>query len=93
MQLSKQAAYAPGTKLNFVSKLKTFLLFCLYFILEILPVSELTLCLYAQFLSRTFRSVSAIKAYVQVIKSLHEHVGASVSSFNGYQFKKLHLGA
>ena len=87
MQLSKQAAYAPGTKLNFVSKLKTFLLFCLYFSLEILPVSELTLCLYAQFLSRTFHSVSAIKAYVQAIKSLHEHIGASVSSFSGYQLK------
>lgn len=48
-----------------------FLLFCLYFEFEPLPASLDVLCLYAQFLGRSFKSSEAIKSYVSGVKLLH----------------------
>ena len=50
---------------------KAFLLFCLYFDFKPLPASLEVLCLYAQFLGRSFKSPDSIKSYVSGVKLLH----------------------
>ena len=68
---SMKNAYAEGTFKNLCTQIKTFLIFCEYFKLSPLPVSVETLCMYAQFLNRSFRSVSSIKNYLSGVKTLH----------------------
>ena len=46
-------------------------MFCAYFNLQELPAKVETLCLYVQFLSRSFRSVESIRNYLSGIKTLH----------------------
>ena len=54
-------AYASGTRRNLKEQRESFLLFYFYFGFSFLTVSTKTLQLYAQFLSRTFKSVESIK--------------------------------
>lgn len=68
------------------------MLFCLYFNLEFIPASESSLCLFAQFLSRTFRSVKAIKACLTAWKSLHESTGVPIDNFQGCQLALTYRG-
>ena len=71
LQVSKQAAYAVGTRQNLRIQWESFLTFCIYFGFNALPASLSTVCLYAQFLSRSFKSVSSIKNYINGIKNMH----------------------
>lgn len=47
------------------------MLFCLYFNKQSIPASSDTLALYAQFLSRTFKSVQSIQNYLSGVKLIH----------------------
>ena len=59
-------------------------MFCLHFHLCFLPTSTLTLRLYAQFLSRSFKSVDSIRNYISGIKTLHSLVGLDTSHFSDF---------
>ncbi|XP_053398842.1 uncharacterized protein LOC123556597 isoform X2 [Mercenaria mercenaria] len=59
-------------------------MFCLYFKLCFLPVSTITLQLYAQFLSRSFRSVDSIKNYISGIKTMHQMLGCETDYINNF---------
>ena len=45
--------------------------FCVYFKLDSLPATSETLCIYAQFLHRSFQSVQSIKNYISAVRTLH----------------------
>ena len=46
-------------------------MFCTFFHLQPLPADCKTMCLYAQFLSRSFQSVQSIRNYISGVKVLH----------------------
>ena len=71
MKQTMKFAYAESTFKNLRIQWETFLMFCFYFKLEPLPVSVGTLCLYGQFLNRSFRSVQRIQSYLSGVKTLH----------------------
>lgn len=71
MKQTMKSAYAEGTFRNLHTQWETFFMFCEYFKLEPFPVTVETLCLYAQFLNRSFRSVNSIKNYLSGVKTLH----------------------
>jgi hypothetical protein len=73
LRQSKRAAYASGTRKNLKVQWETFLLFCTHFQLQALPASLDTVCLYAQFLVRSFASVDSVKNYVSGVKLLHAY--------------------
>ena len=64
LKSSRRQAYAEGSQRNLRIQLETFLLFCIYFGFSYLPVQTETLSLYAQFLSRSFKSTQSIKNYL-----------------------------
>lgn len=84
LKKSNRGAYADGSRRNLRTQWESFLLFCFYFHLRFLPVSTETLQLYAQFLSRSFKSVEAIKNYISGVRTLHQLMGVDVSSINGF---------
>ena len=56
----------------------------MYFGLKYLPASTETLSLYAQFLSRTFKSTQSIRNYLSGIKTMHYLLGFSVDHINNF---------
>ncbi|XP_033729484.1 uncharacterized protein LOC117318630 [Pecten maximus] len=71
LKVSARAAFAEGTYRNFRTQWKAYFLFCEAFRKQPLPVSTEIICLYAQFLSRTFISVDSIRNYIAGVKTLH----------------------
>ena len=68
---STRAAYTLGTKNNLLVQWRAFLLFCTYFKLSCFPVSLSTICCYAQFRSRSLKSVNSIRNYINGVRVLH----------------------
>lgn len=81
---SNLSACAEGTRRNLKIQWESFVLFCVYFNLEFLPVSTQTLQLYAQFLSRSFKSVSSVRNYISGVRTIHQLLGYRVDSINQY---------
>ena len=69
--LSQVSAFAPGTRLNLWSQWKAFIMFCLYFNFDWLPASQQVIALFAQFLSRSLRSIASVRNYISGVKLLH----------------------
>ena len=63
---------------------KSFLLYCFCFQLCFLPADTETLCLYSQFLSRSFKSTSAIKNYISGVKTMHLLLGYTIEKINSF---------
>ena len=84
LKTSRQNAFADSTTKNLRTQWESFLLFCFYFNLSYLPVDTETLCLYSQFLSRSFKSTNTIKNYMSGIKTMHHILGFSVDQINDF---------
>lgn len=69
---SKRAAFATGTSRNLQVQWEAYLLFCTYFKFSPFPATEEVLALYAQFLSRSFKSAASIRNYIAGIRVLHK---------------------
>ena len=84
LKSSRRQAYAEGSQRNLRIQLETFLLFCIYFGFSYLPVQTETLSLYAQFLSRSFKSTQSIKNYLSGVKTMHLLLGYSTDHINEF---------
>ena len=81
---SNKAAYADGTRKNLRVQWEAYLLFCAYFSFVSIPTSTRTLQLFAQFLSRTFKSTDSIRNYIVGVKTMHLLLGYSVDNINKF---------
>ncbi len=86
-RVSQESAYAEGTNQNLWAMWKSYLLFCLYFQLSWLPASVESIALYAQFLSRSCKSVTTVRNYVSGVKLLQVLSGYSELVFNNVHLK------
>lgn len=78
------SAYAAGSQTNLRIQWESFVLFCLYFHFNFLPADTYTLQLYAQFLSRSFKSVDSIRNYLSGVRSMHLLLGYSLDHLNQF---------
>ncbi len=85
--VSKKSAFAPGTRSNLLVQWQSYILFCLYFGFQFIPATCHILCLFAQFLSRSFKSVGSIKNYISGIKLLHAINDAVCPSFSNIDLR------
>ena len=84
---SNRAAFSTGTRRNLCTQWRSFISFCLYFGLQYLPASSDTICLYAQFLTRTFKSVASVRNYLHGVKLLHIFSGFHFKHFESFEIK------
>ena len=84
LRASVLCAYAEGTRKNLRIQWESFVLFCVYFKLCFLPASTDTIQLYAQFLSRSFDSVSSIRNYLSGVKTVHHLLGFTFEDINQF---------
>ena len=87
LRLSKRAAFAKGTSKNLNIQWRAFLLFCIYFDLQWLPTNVDVLCLYAQFLSKTFKATSSINNYISGVKLFHILLDTPCPAFGNIELK------
>ncbi len=70
---------------------KSFWAFCIYFGFELFA-SSLVLCLYSQFLSRSFTAPISIKNYISGVKTLDVLLEVPVNAFQSYYLKLIIRG-
>ena len=92
LQVSRQAAFAPGTLKNLKCQWKSFLVFCMYFGLQYLPTSLSTVSLYAQYLQNYFKSVDSVRNYIHGVKILHFYVGCDFPWMQTFEFRSMLKG-
>ena len=66
--------------------------FSCFVIIISLPVDVETLCLYGQFLNRSFRSTQSIKKYLSGVKTLHTLLDMEYPTSDQFQLKLLLKG-
>ena len=84
LKTSRRSAFAEESVKNLKIQWESYLMFCLYFGLSYLPSTTENLCLYAQFLSRTFKSTQSIKNYISGIKTMHYLLGYTTDAINDF---------
>ncbi len=89
---SQTAAFAPSTLDNLRCQCKAYLLFCNAFNLQPFPASLQVVCLFTQFLSRSFNSVTSICNYVSGIKLIHLVSGLPFPHIDRLEYKLLVKG-
>lgn len=87
-----KVAYAEGTFKNLKVQWESYLIFCYFYKLQPFPVDVHTLCLYAQFLSRSFRSVQSVRNYLSAVKTLHSLLDVKYPDSNLLQLNLLLRG-
>ena len=89
---SLKNAYAVGTRKNLKTQWRSFLLFCNFYNLQALPCSLDIICLYCQFLSRSFKSTDSIRNYVHGVKCLHLFLDLPFPHLDAFYFKLFFKG-
>ena len=68
---SLTAAFTESTTKNLEAQWKAYLLFCEFYRFKALPTITYILCLYAQSLCRSFKSMESVKNYISGVKTIH----------------------
>lgn len=92
MGVTLESAWAPGTRKNIHAQQAAFLEFCRFFGYQALPASHTTLCVFAEYLSRDFKSPNTIANYISGVRWLHIREGKSIDQFNNDSLKLMIKG-
>ena len=84
MRRRKKRAFRTGTVKNHISMFRSYLAFCQHYNLQDLDPAPLTLCLYLEFLARSFHSHRSILNYLSAVRTLHNKLGAPCSAMDSY---------
>ena len=86
MEVIRFNSLAQSTQKNLLTHYRFYLLFCVYFGLQHIPVDEENLLVYITFLSKSLSSPSSVKNYVYGIQTLSKLKGWKFPRFQ-FQFK------
>lgn len=81
----KTRAYRPGTVANRRSQMSLFISFCIHFALEYISPSAGTLCLYAEFLARSFTAPQTIRNYISGIRFCHKYLDIDCPALHSFE--------
>ena len=82
---------ADSAKPTYRTHLRTYFRFCVYFQVNPVPCSKVTLLMYVTFLARTLK-LESIRRYVNIIRSLHLETGYSNALDHNYAYQLLTHG-
>ena len=89
---SLRQGFAKGTRINLRIQKRRYLQFCARYKLQAFPATTGNLCLYAQFLAKSFRSPHAITNYLFGVKTIHILRGLDTLAFDSRILKILITG-
>ncbi|CAG2185054.1 unnamed protein product [Mytilus edulis] len=79
--------FLESTYKNKKTQLESYFMFCIYFELMPVPATVHVLTLYAQFLSRSFKSVDSIKNYLSSVRYLHLLLDLEYPQFEAFHLR------
>ena len=80
-----RAAFSEDMSKNLTVRWGAYILFCKFYGLKPIPTTIETLCLFRQFLSRSFKSVESERNYISGVKTLHQVSDVKYPSDNMFQ--------
>ena len=86
------AAWAPSTLRNMQTQFDLFVKFCHVYQYQCLPADVNTLCAFAQFLARDFKSPVSIENYLEGVKWFHVLSGMDTKHFDHVSLKLVQKG-
>ena len=92
VKTSMKAAFAEGTHKNLRVQWREYFLFCNFYGLVPIPATTEVLCLYRQFLGRSFKSVESIRNYISGVKNLHLMLDVKFPGENLFQLDLVFKG-
>ena len=88
-QRGKTVNEITGTFKNLYIQWELYFLFSAYFNFQDLPAEINTLCLYVQFVSRSFKSIQSVRNYLSGVKTLHANLDIDFPKDNIFSIKFL----
>ena len=92
VKTSMKAAFAEGTHKNLRVQWKAYFLFCNFYGLVPIPATTEVLCLYGQFLGRSFKCAESIRNYISGVKNLHLMLDVKFPAENLFQLDLVFKG-
>lgn len=80
----QRQAFRPGTVANHKSQFQLYVSFCLHFGLQDIKPTVPTICMYCEFLARSFSSPKTIRNYISGVRLMHKYVHASADSLHSF---------
>ena len=77
-------AFRPGTTLNHLQQVKSYLGFCDHYHLTFLDPPASTMCCYITFLTRKFKSARSVRNYVSGVNFLHKQLGIPAQHLHSF---------
>ena len=84
-RIRQQKAFRPGTKANHKTQIKTYIAFCIYYGLQDLSPATETICMYVEFLTRSYKSPQTIKNYISGVRHLHKCLHIDSPSLDSWE--------
>ncbi len=84
-QRRKASAFRPGTLRNHQAMFRMYIGFCIRYNLQDINPSTATICMYAQYLSRSFASARSIRNYVSGVRLLHKFLGIQAPALYSFE--------
>ena len=81
----QRTAFRPGTIRNHQSQFRCYMTFCSYFGLKYLDPEVSTLCMYCEFLARTFKSPKTIRNYISGVRLLHKFAHIESTAVHSFE--------
>ena len=83
----KRQAFRPGTVSNHKTYIRTYLSFCAHFSLRDIDPTVNTMCLYVEFLARSFSSPKSIVNYIGGVRFLHKLLNVSSTALASFDLE------
>ena len=81
----KRHAFRTGTISNHNAQITLYIAFCVHFSLEYVNPTSKTLCVYAEFLARSFRAPQAIRNYISGVRFLHKYINVESTALDSFE--------
>ena len=78
-------AFRPGTRSNHTRQFVSYLSFCSYYRLQDVNPLASTLCMYAEFLARSFTSPRSIRNYLSGVRLMHHYLGQDAPNLDCFE--------
>lgn len=85
----RSQAFRPSTNKNHITMFRAYLSFCCHFNLRDMDPTPETVCLYAQFLTRTMQSPQTIQNYMSSISLLHKKAGMHTTAPSSFEVQMM----
>ena len=81
----QKKAFRPGTLNNHRCYFETYIHFCMHHGLADINPSTDTICMYAEFLARRFKSPKSVKNYISGVRLLHKYVSVEAPALRSFE--------